>query len=67
MAPGELSASYRLIPSTEADADTAALADMYLFDTASRGVGYAVEAGDGLPDILSATIDRLESSPGESS
>lgn len=33
-------------------ANTPALVDLYLFDTASGGAGYAAEAGEHLPEVL---------------
>ena len=38
---------------------TLALVDIYLFDTASGGAGYAAEAGDLLPEILHETLTFL--------
>src|SRR5690606_9778348 len=62
--PGELSAGYRLMAAvTEEDPCALGLADVYLFDTASGGAGYAAEAGDILPDILQWTIDLLRGCP----
>lgn len=62
--PGELSAGYRLVPTTGAD-DPAALGimDIYLFDTASGGAGYAAEAGEQLPVVLEKTLALLQECP----
>ena len=58
--PGELSAGYRLMPVLSEDKKgTLALVDIYLFDTASGGAGYAAEAGDLLPEILHETLTFL--------
>lgn len=62
--PGELSAGYRLMAAvTQEDPGALGLADVYLFDTASGGAGYAAEAGDILSDILQGTLDLLRACP----
>jgi len=58
--PGELSAGYRLMPMVEEDPTALALADIYLFDTAAGGAGYAAEAGDSLSQILEGTLSILQ-------
>ena len=58
--PGELSAGYRLMPKVEEDPDSLALVDIYLFDTAAGGAGYAAEAGDALPQILEVALSLLQ-------
>lgn len=56
--PAELSAGHRLLP-----ADSGASFDLYLFDTASGGAGYAAEAGAELGTILQAALDLVEGCP----
>lgn len=54
--PGELSAGFRLLPAlVEGDEG---VAEIYLFDTASGGAGYAADAGEQLQQVLDRT-DRL--------
>ena len=50
--PSELSAGFRLWP-TQGDED--GIAEVYLFDTASGGAGYAASAGEELNDVLEST------------
>jgi hypothetical protein len=59
--PNELSAGYRLIPGdlTASPDGTSLAADIFLYDTASGGAGYAVEAGEALDTILDRTLDLL--------
>jgi len=52
--PGELSAGFRLLPPLS-DGDKG-VAEIYLFDTASGGAGYAADAGQQLDQVL----DRVE-------
>jgi len=62
--PGELSAGYRLMPPTDSEDEGAqAAADIYLFDTASGGAGYAAEAGEILADVLDETMALLTGCP----
>jgi ATP-dependent helicase YprA (DUF1998 family) len=62
--PGELSAGYRLMAAvTDEDPGALGLTDVYLFDTASGGAGYAAEAGDILSDVLQDTLDLLRNCP----
>ena len=63
--PGELSAGYRLLPPNEEHSDALALVDIYLFDTASGGAGYAAEAGDLLSEILEKAAMLLSGCPGQ--
>ena len=64
--PGELSAGYRLVPPSANEAPgTLGVADIYLFDTASGGAGYAAEAGEMLPRVLDQTVRLLEKCPKE--
>ncbi|MEI8166164.1 MAG: Zn-binding domain-containing protein, partial [Chloroflexales bacterium] len=56
--PSELSAGHRLLPP-----DSGANFDLYLFDTASGGAGYASEAGAELDAILQAALDLVEGCP----
>lgn len=56
--PAELSAGHRLLP-----AEIGASFDLYLFDTAAGGAGYAAEAGAELNTILRAALDLVEGCP----
>lgn len=58
--PAELSAGYRHLPQ---DASGTAIFDLYLFDTASGGAGYAAEAGAEIGAILEAALDVVEGCP----
>jgi ATP-dependent helicase YprA (DUF1998 family) len=58
--PGELSAGYRLLPATD---EVDGIAEVYLFDTASGGAGYAAEAGANLQAVLDQTELRLRDCP----
>jgi ATP-dependent helicase YprA (DUF1998 family) len=51
--PGELSAGFRLLPALDQEKGTA---EIYLFDTAAGGAGYAADAGED----LAAVLDRTE-------
>jgi hypothetical protein len=60
--PGELSAGFRLLRAVvEGDLG---IAELYLFDTASGGAGYAAEAGQHLSDVLDRTEELLRVCPG---
>lgn len=59
--PGELSAGFRLLPPL-VDGDEG-VAEIYLFDTASGGAGYAADAGQQLREVLDRTEDLLRSCP----
>jgi ATP-dependent helicase YprA (DUF1998 family) len=61
--PGELSAGYRLMPPLGEDIGAVSVADIYLYDTASGGAGYAAEAGEQLDNVLAATLALLEECP----
>ena len=64
--PGELSAGYRLMPSTQHDnQNTKGLVDIFLYDTASGGAGYAAEAGELLGAIIDDAITLLQNCPGQ--
>lgn len=54
--PGELSAGFRLLPPLVDDDQ--GVAEIYLFDTASGGAGYAADAGAHLQHVLDKT-ERL--------
>ena len=58
--PGELSAGFRLLPSL---GDEKGLAELFLYDTASGGAGYAYEAGEELAAVLDRTEDLLRDCP----
>ena len=58
--PAELSAGHRLLP---LNLDGNACFDLYLFDTASGGAGYAAEAGAEIETILKIALDVVESCP----
>jgi hypothetical protein len=58
--PGELSAGYRLTPPAATEvAGVLAKVDLYLFDTASGGAGYAAEVGDVLPEVFATALELL--------
>ena len=59
--PGELSSGFRLVPSSE---DGIGAAEIYLFDTASGGAGYAYEVGLHLEEMLGHVEGLLSSCPG---
>lgn len=59
--PGELSAGFRLLPPL-VDGDEG-VAELYLFDTASGGAGYAADAGAQLQEVLNRTEELLQSCP----
>ncbi len=59
---GELSAGFHLLPGLE-DGDHG-VAELYLFDTASGGAGYAADAGADLEQVLDATHRVLRDCPG---
>lgn len=61
--PGELSAGYRLLPALENSDEGAA--EIYLFDTASGGAGYAAQAGAELDRILDVSERLLRDCPGK--
>lgn len=62
--PGELSAGYRLMPPLVGEDPGAwLLADIYLFDTASGGAGYAAEAGNILPQVIDRAFALLRDCP----
>lgn len=58
--PAELSAGHRLLPAGSA---SGANFDLYLFDNASGGAGYAAEAGRELDTILQAALKLVEDCP----
>ncbi len=58
--PAELSAGYRLLPAGSA---IGASFDLYLFDNASGGAGYAAEAGSELGIILQKALELVEQCP----
>jgi hypothetical protein len=60
--PGELSAGYRLMPSV-AGGEYDAAGDIYLFDTAAGGAGYAAQAGESLGTVLDAAALLVASCP----
>lgn len=62
--PAELSAGHRLLPPGLGEAGEASF-DLYLFDTAAGGAGYAAEAGAELPAILRAALELVEGCPSQ--
>jgi hypothetical protein len=58
--PGELSAGYRLVPASNGERG---VAEIFLFDTASGGAGYAAEAGADLPAVLDQVGKILSECP----
>lgn len=61
--PGELSAGYRLMRDEQVDPSVRGLAEIYLFDTASGGAGYAAEAGEEFPAVLEQALHLLRTCP----
>jgi hypothetical protein len=59
--PGDLSAGYRFT----ADVDRQRCAEIYLYDTASGGAGYAADAGEELELVLERTRELLFGCPAE--
>ncbi len=59
--PGELSSGYRFVPPSHGGIGAA---EIYLFDTASGGAGYAYEVGRNLPEMLQHIEDLLTTCPG---
>ncbi|MCS6839232.1 MAG: DEAD/DEAH box helicase [Roseiflexaceae bacterium] len=59
--PVELSAGYRFLPNRSKLGHI----DLYLFDTAAGGAGYAAEAGVELEKILHTALDLVEGCPRE--
>jgi ATP-dependent helicase YprA (DUF1998 family) len=59
--PGDLSAGFRELPPLAAGDQ--GVAELYLFDTASGGAGYAADAGEHLQEVLDRTERLLESCP----
>jgi hypothetical protein len=59
--PGELSSGYRFVPPLHGGIGAA---EIYLFDTASGGAGYAYEVGRNLPEMLQHIEDLLTTCPG---
>ncbi len=59
--PGELNAGFRLVPAALAGANDAPRlqADIFLYDTASGGAGYAAEVGEELRTVLQRTAQLL--------
>lgn len=61
--PGELSAGYRFSPAGSVGTDCVGAADVYLYDTASGGAGYAAEAGRSLEDVVRRSLELLRNCP----
>jgi len=59
--PGELSSGYRFVPPSHGGIGAA---EIYLFDTASGGAGYAYEVGRNLPEMLKHIENLLTNCPG---
>jgi hypothetical protein len=59
--PGELSSGYRFVPTSHGGIGAA---EIYLFDTASGGAGYAYEVGRNLPEMLQHIEALLTTCPG---
>src|SRR5690606_14912905 len=59
--PAELSAGFRLLPGLAELAG--GVAEVYLYDTASGGAGYAADAGEDLDAVLQRTADVLDHCP----
>jgi len=61
--PVELSSGYRLLPGS-IDQGTSQI-DLYLFDTATNGAGYAAEAGSELEQIFQAALQLVDGCPNQ--
>lgn len=61
--PGELAAGYRLMPPTTRTPGAQAVVDLYLYDTAAGGAGYAAEAGERLHEILTEALSLVRGCP----
>jgi len=59
--PGELSSGFRLVHLK----DGTHAAEVYLFDTASGGAGYAFDAGENLDEVLKTVEQLLTVCPGQ--
>ncbi len=59
--PGELSSGYRFVPQLHGGIGAA---EIYLFDTASGGAGYAYEVGRNLPEMFQRIEALLTTCPG---
>jgi hypothetical protein len=59
--PGELSAGFRLVHLAKEKTDAA---ELYLFDTASGGAGYAFDAGENLDAVLDGVEQLFGTCPG---
>lgn len=60
--PGELSAGFRLLPGR---GEARGNAEVFLYDTASGGAGYAAEAGEDLRNVLNRTQQLLSDCPND--
>lgn len=63
--PSELSAGYRLMPPTSEDETSRAIVDIYVYDTAAGGAGYAAEVGEALSTVLAETLMLLKNCPAD--
>jgi ATP-dependent helicase YprA (DUF1998 family) len=62
--PGEVNAGYRLIPPAHGDEpEVHARVDVFLYDTASGGAGFAAEAGEAFSAVLDRTQEVLGGCP----
>jgi ATP-dependent helicase YprA (DUF1998 family) len=62
--PSELSAGYRILnPENNQGPGLLGQVDMYLYDTAAGGAGYAAEASDALASVLDRARDLLSNCP----
>jgi hypothetical protein len=61
--PGDLAAGYRMMPASTTIAGAHATVEIFLYDTAAGGAGYAAEAGEHLAEILQAALDLVNGCP----
>lgn len=62
----EISAGYRLMPGDEGEhSEVRGIAEIYLYDTASGGAGYAADAGKNLDSVLDETDAILANCPAD--
>jgi ATP-dependent helicase YprA (DUF1998 family) len=61
--PGDLAAGYRMMPAGVIMEGTYAMVEIFLYDTAAGGAGYAAEAGEHLTEILEFALALVTRCP----
>jgi len=59
----EFSTGFRLMKAGTSDGGESLVAEIFIYDTASGGAGYAARAGDALPEILKESLSLLSYCP----